>query len=154
MNIKKQSLFTLAIFVLSMGIIIINAGCSGEQYDIKSAKTRVTTVLKGIQLREGSEELTVGDEQTSICQWYAGVVVINDPGVFGVASNDFDSWRRDAGIFPYIREFTVNEDANIVKGVEPVTVIVTGTIDGTEFSMKVPKGNTIEWLDAPGMAID
>jgi hypothetical protein len=62
MNIKKQSLFILAIFVLSMGIVIINAGCSAELYEIKSAKTRVTTILKGIQLKEGSEELTVGDD--------------------------------------------------------------------------------------------
>jgi len=154
MNIKKQSLLILAFFVLSIGIVIINMGCSAELYEIKSAKTRVTSILKGIQLREGSEELTRGDEQTSICQWYQGVVVINDPGAFGIASDGFDQWRRDAGIFPYIREFTIDEDARIVKGVEPFTVIVTGTIDGTEFSMKVPKGDTIEWLDAPGMSFN
>lgn len=154
MNIKKQSLLILAIFVLSIGIVIINMGCSAEAYEIKSAKARVSTILKGIQLREGSDDLTRGDEQTSICQWYQGVVVINDPGAFGIASDGFDNWRREAGIFPYIREFTIDEDAEVVKGVEPFTVIVTGTIDGSAFSMKVPKGDMIEWLDAPGMAID
>ena len=154
MSIKKQSLLILAIFVLSIGIVIINMGCSAEQYEIRSAKSRVNTILKGIQLQEGSDELTQGDEQTSICQWYANVVVINDPGAFGIASDEFDNWRREAGIFPYIREYTIDEDAEVVKGVEPFTVILTGTIDGSAFSMKVPKGATIEWLDAPGMAID
>jgi hypothetical protein len=154
MNIKKQSLLILAIFVLSIGIVVINMGCSAEAYEIKSAKVRVNTILKGIQLREGSDDITVGDEQTSICQWYEGVIVINDPGTFGIASDEFDRWRREAGIFPYIREYTIDEDAEVVKGVEPFTVIITGTIDGASFSMKVPKGATIEWLEAPGMAID
>lgn len=152
MNIKKQSLLILAIFVLSIGFVSINIGCSVEQYEIKSAKARVNTILKGIQLREGSDELTRGDEQTSICQWYEGVVVINDPGALGIASDEFDRWRRDAGIFPYIREFTIDEEAKVVEGVEPFTVIITGTIDGAAFSMKVPKKATIEWLEAPGMA--
>jgi hypothetical protein len=154
MSIKKQSLIILAILVLSIGIIIINMGCSAEAYDIKIAKARVNTILTGIQLREGSDELTRGDEQTSICQWYKGVVVINDPGVFGIACDAFDNWRREAGIFPYIREFTINEDAKVLKGVEPFTVIVTGTIDGSAFSMKVPKGAMIEWSDASGVPTD
>jgi hypothetical protein len=81
-------------------------------------------------------------------------MIINDPGAFGIASDAFDNWRRGAGIFPYIREFTIDEDASVVKGVEPFTVIITGTIDGAEFSMKVPKGNAIEWLEAPGMSFD
>jgi len=149
MIIKKQTLLTLGIFVLAVIFISLNMGCSSEGGAVRDARVRVDTVLKGIKLVEGSDDLVEGDEQTALCQWYVGAYVINDPFAFSKASDDFDRWRRDAGIFPYIRDYTITE-AKIVKGVSPVTAIVSGTINGMAFKMSVPKGDEITWLQAPG----
>lgn len=61
------------------------------------------------------------------------------------ASNGFDHWRRDKGL--YDKPFTQFEVTNskIVEGEKVPTAIVTFTIDGTEYKARVIRGRPITW---------
>ena len=134
---KRKFTYILVLLVA----IILATGCNWkEKQQISRAKTRVRAILRGI-----TEEPANGavDEQVAVCRWWRDVGILIGMEELSHASNMFDQWRLEGGIFR-IREYEITE-ARVVKDTPPVTVVVAGTIDGMPFSMCVPEGKTIAW---------
>ncbi len=130
-------LILTVIFLLS---IVVNTGCK-DTMKIDNAKARVRAILKGIHVKEDGTP-PAGDEETAICQWYAGKARITDPSALNAASDGFDEWRNEMGIFPYIDDYTI-EDA-VIDGDD---VIVFVTVNGMPMTVRVPPGDQVSWSD-------
>jgi hypothetical protein len=111
---------------------------SGEAH---SARERVRRMLDG--MRAG------GDRQAAIAQWKLGAFHV--PGgmeAFSEAADGFEAWTA-------AREITAVSSYEIA-GAEVVaetgqlgeaTVVVSGTIDGAPFRMRVVRGKPVEWVE-------
>jgi len=60
------------------------------------------------------------------------------------ASNHFDQWRMDKGLYRKFGEHTI-VDSEEVKGADVPTAIVSVTIEGKPYRMRVPKDQPISW---------
>jgi len=60
------------------------------------------------------------------------------------ASDHFDQWRREKGLYRIFGEHKML-DSDEVKGTEVPTSIVTFTIEGTQYKVRVPKDQPISW---------
>ena len=131
---KKFSVWTLALFILA--IMVVNMGCGSGTRD---AQNRVETVLKGI-----TRGTAHGNESISLAMWYQGKMRLNNPLMMGKISDEFDRWRRDGNIFPYIDNYTIT-------GAEQsgASVIVSGTINGESFKMQVVEDVKLRWVQVP-----
>jgi hypothetical protein len=124
------------------------AGCDqisqsyGEHETKTNAKARVTTILEGIKKARGRSD------QKALCLWYDGSIYINDEHEQGFASDNFDRWRVSGGIGKGLGAFEVTE-AVVEPDAEVPTALVSGTIDGKPFSMRVPKEKMISWVTKP-----
>lgn len=136
-----KKIFVSVLTVVFLLPIIVNTGCSGNTAKVDNAKKRVEMILKGIHVKQEGNP-TEGNEETAICQWWSGKARIMDHEVLGRASDAFDEWRKEAGIFPYISEYTID---NAVADGDDVIVFVT--IEGMPMSMRVPDGDEITWSD-------
>lgn len=103
-------------------------------------KNRVGAVLEGART-DGGGSVT---EQTAICRWWADKVLISDTWELGTASDAFDRWRRQGGIYDKLTTYEVT-DVELLEDASPVTAIVSGAVNGKPFRMKVPDGRPIEW---------
>jgi len=129
------------IIVALLSLLVLTGGCNWkEKHQISKAKTRVKAILRGITENTANGNV---DEQVAVCRWWKDVGIMISLDELSHASNEFDRWRLEGGIFR-IQEFEILE-ARVVKDAKPVTVIVAVTIDGLPFSMKVPEGKTIRW---------
>ncbi|MCP5046740.1 MAG: hypothetical protein GY940_06185 [bacterium] len=137
MSGKKLISVTLSILFL----IVTITGCSMQG---RKAKQRVTSVMKGMQQR-GNSDHVVGDEETAVCQFFRDAVRIPDSGQLFHASQEYDKWRNEANLPAMIKEFTVDEKVDM----EGDITIVYGTMDGLEFSIRVPKDGQMIWVDIP-----
>lgn len=134
-----KKIFILILTVVFLLPIVLNTGC-GKVMKTENAKARVKAILKGIKAADGGQ--TEGDEETAVCQWYAGKTRISDQVALNSASDGFDAWRKEMGIFPYIDEYTI--EGAVMDGDD---VIVFVTINGMPMSMRVPDGDQISWSD-------
>jgi len=135
-TMKKFTVLFLAVVILVL--MVVNIGCES---DSRKAKVRMQAVFDGIT-RQGGGVKT--DEETAICTWYMGTARLADFGVFEAASDGFDKWRREGDIFPYIDSYTITgtEDAGRA-------VIVSGTIDGAPFKVRVVERKPVRWVEIP-----
>lgn len=116
----------------------------------RNMKARMNAILNGITLKPNSS-VSPESEQTAICLWYADLAVIPDMQDFNRASDEFDRWRREGNIYPYIQDYTIDK-VEILKDTPTPTAIVSGTINGAEFSVRIPKGDEITWEFKPLLA--
>ncbi|UCH94880.1 MAG: hypothetical protein JSV88_32140 [Candidatus Aminicenantes bacterium] len=156
---KKHLVIIIAGIVIFAFTISKYQGCGLLEriYKFRAVKARVHAVLQGIQLKSDGSG-TVGDEQMALSRWYADLIVISDMQELGKASDAFDNWRKEASIF-YINDFTISEvkleetreakQEGEKEEKKPPVFIVTGTIDGGTFIMRVPGGDTISWIQTP-----
>jgi len=140
---KKYILFSGTL----IGVLFVYTMVKGinlkEEFQIRDAKVRVEAILNGITLtKDGSG--TLGNENVSISQWWSNKIILTDMGQFSKASDEFDAWRKQGNIFPYIYEFKI-DSGEIVKDSDPLEVIIKGTINGSSFTMRVPNGGKISW---------
>jgi hypothetical protein len=138
------------LFIVGLVVVGLNVGIPGcnikQKYKERAVKARVKAILKGIKVNfeDGRHSF---DEQTAICRWYADVAIITDGGTFSQACDSFDAWRREGGLFPNINDFTV-EEVKLEEGSKMV-YIVSGTVDGSRYVMRVPDNDTVSWLSPP-----
>jgi len=161
---RKRLIFVLAGVIAFIYALSEFQGCVFIEkiYRSRAARSRVHAVLQGIQKRKDGTGI-VGDEQLAICRWYADTGFLANMDALNHATDDFDAWRMGANF--YIEEYTIdkielekkleliheddNNRKNDRKTAEPWVFIVSGTIDGADYSMRVPEGDTISWIQSP-----
>ena len=137
-----KKIFTSILTVVFLLPIVVNTGCGSGDKKIDKAKKRVEMILKGIHVKEEGGA-TVGNEETAISQWWSGKARILDHEALSRASDAFDGWRREADIFPYISEYTIE---NAVTDGDDVIVFVT--INGMPMGIRVPDYDQVAWSDS------
>jgi len=111
---------------------------SGEAH---SAEERVRRMLDG--MKQG------GNRQQAIALWKLGTFAI--PGgmmAFDMAATEFEAWEAEheiAGISQY--EITGAEVTGETGKLGEATVIVSGTVDGRPFKLRVVQGRAVEWIE-------
>jgi HAMP domain-containing protein len=111
---------------------------SGEAH---SARERVRRMLDG--MKPG------GDRQAAIAQWKLGAFHV--PGgmeAFNEAADGFEAWTAEKEI-AFISSYGI-EGAEVVEETGQLgeaTVIVSGTIDGQPFRLRVVRGRPVEWVE-------
>ncbi len=106
------------------------------------AKTRVTNVLTG--MREGTG--TGAKVETAMAMWAEGKLRITDRDRLSAASDGFDKWRRAKDLYRPTGEFTV-DSVEMVKDAPEETAIVSFTLEGKPYKVKVPKSSFIRWIE-------
>jgi hypothetical protein len=135
--------FVLFLLLLLGGIFGVYMFITHGESDASKALRRVETMLRGITSTDGVNT-TEGDEESAIGMWWYGKLRIPDQDLFEEASDQFDRWRVKGDIFPYISAYTV-EDAEK----QGSSVIVSGTIEGAPFKMRVPEKGPVAWHEFP-----
>ncbi len=127
-------------------IFLVVAGRCGLGYmfssgEAHSARERVRRIFDG--MKRG------GDRQAAIALWKLGTLHI--PGgmdAFDQAASEFEAWEAEkelSGISQY--EITGSEVTQETGRLGEATVIVSGTIDGVPFRLRVVQGRAVEWVD-------
>ncbi|HXT51347.1 MAG TPA: hypothetical protein VN811_09920, partial [Thermoanaerobaculia bacterium] len=135
----------LAVLILAAGLL---AGCDRisqriHEYDVThSAKERVGTILDGVK-KNGRRD------QKSLCLWFNGSIYINDEHEQSFASDSWDRWVTAGGLVEGVTAFELTESVLDPEAEDANTALVSGTIDGRRFTMLVPKGKTIKWVETP-----
>lgn len=134
------SFFSKAIIigVIAGGVLGVFKGI--DMYRVEEARSRVKAILNG--MKPGLENDV--KFQTAVFLWAADTAFTNDTWTLTTYLREFDSWRNEVGITT-VKEFEIT-DAAVEKGASPVTVIVSVTIDGQSYKMRVPKGTKISWV--------
>ncbi|HET9766421.1 MAG TPA: hypothetical protein VFS60_06220, partial [Thermoanaerobaculia bacterium] len=135
----------LAVLVLAAGSL---AGCDRisqplHDWNVNSgAKERVTTILTRIE--DGKGRL----DQKALCFWYNGTAVV-EASEQSLASDSYDGWTVEGGLEKGITSFTVTGSTVDREEINTPTALVSGTIDGRPFVMRVSKGRPIRWEQTP-----
>jgi hypothetical protein len=138
---SKKVLIGVAVIVF-----LIVAGRCGLSYmftsgEAHSAQERVRRMFDG--MKRG------GNRQQAIGLWKLGT--FNIPGgleAFSAAADEFDAWEAEhelVGLSQY--EITDAEVTEETGKLGEATVIVSGTVDGRSFRLRVVQGQAIEWLE-------
>lgn len=149
---NKLVLFALVffglVFLLSRLDDIIESTDSELIRAKAGAASRVNAVLKGICSRD--RDVPPGEEESlAIAKWYADAEEITDRKRFYEAAREFDEWCREGGLLPTIKEHEVSYD-DVEREKDSITIfLVSGTIDGRPFVMRVPKEGSLSWEKAP-----
>ncbi len=134
-----------AIAALALCAVLIS-GCDAmsqkltEFQTTKYAKERVSTVLDGV--RHGKLN------QRALTIWFNGTLAVADEHEASYASDMFDRWAAAGGISQGLQTFEIG-DSVFEAGAQVPTAIVSGTIDGRAFSVRVPEGQMIAWVQSP-----
>jgi hypothetical protein len=142
---EEETMKGLVITLVVVGLLVIAGRIAMREFttyqESDRAKGRVTTILEGIRDNKDDQGLGL---QTPVCMWARGVLLISDGYELGRVSDQFDDWRREGNIWK-VTSFEVT-DAELVKGSEPPVVIVSGSVNGRPFKLRVPKGDKISWM--------
>lgn len=111
----------------------------------EQAKKRVQFVLEVLQ--EGGQE-TGTRMQTALCRWDSDVVLIPDRDMMGIASDAFDQWRREAGIYQGVKSFEIGDEVEEAADGDPDgTYYVSAKVNGSWHWLRVPPKARISWAD-------
>ena len=135
--------FIVVLGCVIVGIFAVYLFITQGESDASKALRRVETMLKGITSTDGGNTVA-GHEESAICMWWYGKLRIPDRDLFEEASDQFDRWRGKGDIFPYITSYTV-DNAEKQGG----AFVVSGTIEGAPFKMRVPENGPIAWFELP-----
>ena len=111
---------------------------SGEAH---SAEERVRRMLDG--MKQG------GNRQQAIALWKLGT--FNIPGgmdAFNMAATEFEAWEAEhelVGMETY--EVTGAEVTAETGKLGEATVVVSGTVDGRPFKLRVVQGRAVQWIE-------
>lgn len=108
-----------------------------------AAKERVKTILEGLKKSGGTNDLAF---QAAICQWDSGLDAIQDQGEFEQAYDHFSEWLDEYDINH--RKISGYEITNVELVQEnPPVAMVSGTIEGRKFKMRVPYKRRVSWAE-------
>lgn len=104
----------------------------------KVARARVHHMLDEMKTGRGE------DMQFAIGLWARNVKVM-DNNEFSTASDKFDAWRREKDL--YKKGFTKFEitSSKVLKDEATPTAIISFSLDGTEYTVRVPDKQMISW---------
>ena len=109
-----------------------------------AAKERVKTILDGLKKAGGTNDLAF---QAAICQWDSALDAIQDQGEFEQAYDHFSEWLDEFDInHRKISEYEITK-VELVQESPPVAM-VSGTIEGRQFTMRVPHKRRISWVQS------
>jgi hypothetical protein len=89
---------------------------------------------------------TGGDSQSAALLYHIGKESAADETIVAIASDHFDSWRKEKDLFRSISSAEI-------KSVEPDPATssdaskVVVTIDGTDYTIRVVPGQPLQWVD-------
>lgn len=136
-----KRLIWIGVIVLAVGGAWFGLSSMFTAGETNSAKERVRRVFDGT--KRG------GDLQRSIFLYWNGS--LNAPAggqeEFGRAADAFEAWRAEKEI-KQVASYTI-KDATIVeeaKGLKAAVVVVSGTVDGSDFKIRVSQGQPLTWL--------
>ena len=133
----RRCFVALAIVVFA----VVAIGCSGGTAR-GDAEAQVEMMLANMQSGRGTD----GDIQTATCVWYANKILIADSNALGRASDGFDVWRIEKGLYQGIDSYEVL--GSEFEGDPAAKVVIVKTmIDGKPYSMRVPKGKPVSWVE-------
>ena len=137
---KKGNLFrylpNVGYILLVLGVVGLMYMLKGQSYD-KVAFDRVNKVFSEMHDMKGSPE--------AVTFWFKNKKIL-DTQAMSQASDGFTKWSMEKGFYRKIGDFHVI-DATIVKGEAVDTAIVRVVIEGTEYHLKVPKDEPMQWTD-------
>jgi hypothetical protein len=140
-----KRLIWIGVIVLAVGGAWFGLSSMFTAGETNSAKERVRRVFDGTK--------PGGDLQRSIFLFWNGS--LNAPAggqeEFARAADSFEAWRAQKEI-KQVSSYTI-KDATIVeeaKGLKAAVVVVSGTVDGADFKMRVVQGQPLAWLSEPG----
>jgi len=106
-----------------------------------AAEARVKKILGGLQKDADGDSLTF---QAAICQWDSGLDAIQDQGELEQAYDHFSEWRDQFDInHRKITDYEITK-VELVQQNPPVAM-VSGTIEGRAFKMRVPDKRRVSW---------
>lgn len=131
---------------LKIAVAAVVIGLLGGIYTLinpgykKQARQRVSLMLS--DMKSGANV----DMQFSIGYFYLNKRVL-DRDEMNIGSDKFDKWRNEKDIYnkPF-KEFKIL-DATLEKDAAVETAIVTFTLDGKEYKVRVPKNQTMSWAE-------
>jgi hypothetical protein len=129
---RSKALWIVAVAAVALAIC---GGCSLQKDD---AKTRVENVLNGM-----TKDYLSNEYQVAICQWLDGSYAMNQSDL-EYTMGKFEAWYKARAIQTPIGGFTI-EKVTMVPGASPPSSIVDVTIDGAPYTIKVIKGEPMEW---------
>ncbi|HEX7191251.1 MAG TPA: hypothetical protein VF381_06735 [Thermoanaerobaculia bacterium] len=130
--------------VIAWSLIVVVAGllifwAKGPGYE-KLAADRVDKVLH--DMMSGKEM----EMQFSVTLWAKNKRVLEQTEM-NLAMDHFDKWRQAKGIYGKAFSSYKIEKSELLKDEANPTAIVTFTIEGTEYKVRVPKDEEISWAD-------
>jgi hypothetical protein len=108
-------------------------GCGGGD---GAAEDRVREVLTGLTAE--------GQRESALLMWNTGT--LSTVGAAD-ASDAFEMWCRSGGL-DTVGQFQITS-SEVDEGASPPAVIVSGTVDGRAFSVRVVKRQPITWVQTP-----
>lgn len=106
------------------------------------AEKRVRNVLNGMQ--DGTEASSPKVE-TAMAMWAFNLLRVSDRDRLAWASDNFDKWRREGDMYRKVGQYTIDA-VELVPGAPEETAIVTFTLEGDQYKVRVPKENAIRWV--------
>ena len=127
--------------------LVFGLGCNSDQLSkfkigddpADLAKKRVDFILKTVKDHDSEKE------QAAVCQWYKGVVFLQDQSEQEAAVDGFDSWRREGEIYDGMDSYEIGEARPVSGSTDSFYVDVM--IEGAKHKLKVPKDDRISWAD-------
>ena len=132
-NVLRLVGFVLAVIAV---LHFVNRGATE-----KRAEARVQTMMEGWLAGGTSYD---GYAQEAVCMWFNGSKNPPDSNTLAAASDAFDQWRRDKGLYRKIRSFSIEKVESLDDSSDVNHVRVE--IDGKPYIMKVERHRPIEWL--------
>jgi hypothetical protein len=108
-----------------------------------AAKSRVKQILEGLQREGDGGGLAL---QAAVCRWDSDLIAIQDQKEFEEAYDAFQIFLDQRGInHRKLAGYDIT-GAEVIQEKPPV-VIVSGTIEGKPFKLKVPEKRRLIWMD-------
>lgn len=132
----------LVLPALALSTLACDALIHGPGGAAAAAEQRVETVLAGMQQDGDGTGAVI---QQALCTWYNGQRFIADRDEAEAAMDGFDRWTRQQGL--YGRKISSYEIAGseLVEGADPETAVVSVTIEGKSYRIRVPAGKAMSW---------
>jgi hypothetical protein len=90
-----------------------------------------------------------GNRQQAIALWKLGT--LNVPGgmdAFSTAATEFETWEAEHELTEVSQYEITDADVTAETGkLGEATVVVSGTVDGRPFRLRLVQGQAVEWLD-------
>lgn len=135
----------MRVALLSMIIIaiVVGVGVKTAFPDYGTvAENRVRNVLNGMQDGTNASSIKV---ETAMAMWAFNLIRVTDRDRLSWASDNFDRWRQERALYRKIGSYTI-DSVELVPDAPEETAIVTFTLEGEVYKVRVPRDRAISWI--------